>query len=244
TALVGRALLQVAGDPERAADGDRGPVPAGARRRRRVVVAGTLVVGTALLGWSLTRPPGDPWFVTSTFALAAVWVVGALLSGPLPLGRWVTGSGRVVRPVLPGLGIGASAVALFCAGGFLVSQVEVLQAAVLAVLSHLQWSGLGLVVAAALVNAVAEELFFRGALHDAVDEPRRPWRAVLATTVVYTVVTAASLNVALVLAAALLGTLCGLHRRATGGVLGPVLVHVVWSTGMVVLLRPVVLAAG
>ena len=61
------------------------------------------MIGAVLLGISLTRTPGDASFYWLTFALAAVWAVGACLSGPLHLGsiRW---RGRNQRPVLTGIG--------------------------------------------------------------------------------------------------------------------------------------------
>ena len=43
----------------------------------------------------------------------------------------------------------------------------------------------------------------------------------------------------LAFAAALIGTVVALQRRATGGVLGPMITHVVWSSGMLFLLPPV-----
>ena len=42
---------------------------------RRIVVI-VLVIGAALLGFSLSRTPGESSFYWLTFALAAVWTVG------------------------------------------------------------------------------------------------------------------------------------------------------------------------
>jgi uncharacterized membrane protein len=42
----------------------------------------------------------------------------------------------------------------------------------------------------------------------------------------------------LVLAAAVIGLVTALQRRVTGGFLGPIITHVVWSTGMLLLLPP------
>ena len=77
------------------------------------------------------------------------------------------------------------------------------------------------------VNGVAEELFFRGAAYAAI--PRHP---VAWTTVAYVVATAATGNVMLAFAAILLGVVVGLERRASGGILAPILTHVTWSTAM------------
>jgi membrane protease YdiL (CAAX protease family) len=63
--------------------------------------------------------------------------------------------------------------------------------------------------------------------------PRHP---VLWTSVAYVVATLATGNVMLAFAAILLGVVCGLERRASGGVLAPILTHVTWSLSMLVLL--------
>ena len=63
-------------------------------------------------------------------------------------------------------------------------------------------------------------------------------RAVAASTAVYTLATASTRNPALVLAAAVMGTLFGLQRRASGGLQAPVLTHLTWSTLMVRYLPP------
>jgi membrane protease YdiL (CAAX protease family) len=49
------------------------------------------------------------------------------------------------------------------------------------------------------------------------------------STGVYTLVIAFSGGIALTLAAAGLGLLLGLQRRATGGVLAPMLTHLTWT---------------
>jgi hypothetical protein len=58
--------------------------------------------------------------------------------------------------------------------------------------------------------------------------------------VVYALVTAASGVALLTFAALVLGWVTGLQRRVTGGVLAPVITHLTWSVGMLVLL-PIVL---
>ena len=47
---------------------------------RRIVVVIVLVIGAALLGFSLSRTPDESSFYWLTFALAAVWTVGAKLT--------------------------------------------------------------------------------------------------------------------------------------------------------------------
>ena len=68
-------------------------------RRRRLVVCVVLVAGAMLMAYSLNQPPGAASFYFLTLALAAVWTLGALLSGPLHLGR-ITWRDRPTRPVI------------------------------------------------------------------------------------------------------------------------------------------------
>jgi CAAX protease family protein len=51
---------------------------------------------------------------------------------------------------------------------------------------------------------------------------------------IYAAVTMATGNIMLGVASVLLGTVVGLQRRATDGVLAPVLTHVTWSVSMLV----------
>ena len=213
-------------------------------RRRRVVVALTLVVGATLLGFSLATRPGDPDFYAWTFALAATWAIGAVLSGPLHVGRirplHGDGAGRLRRPVVEPVLIGLAAVAVFTAGALVVAQVPPLRSSVDAVLDHARYGSLPVIAVVTLVNGLAEELFFRGALYAAIGQ-RYP---VLLSTVIYALTTVATGNVMLVFAATVLGVLVGLQRRVTGGVLAPMLTHVTWSMGMLFILPPLMNALG
>lgn len=216
-------------------------------RRRRVVVAVTLVVGATLLGLSLATRPGDPDFYLLTFALAAVWAVGAVLSGPLHVGRIrpvradrARGGERLRRPVLEPVLIGLAAVAVFSVGALVVAQIPPLRSSVDAVLDHARYGSLPVIAVVTLVNGLAEELFFRGALYAAIGQ-RFP---VLVSTAIYALTTVATGNVMLVFAATVLGLLVGLQRRVTGGVLAPMLTHVTWSMGMLFILPPLMNALG
>jgi membrane protease YdiL (CAAX protease family) len=97
-----------------------------------------------------------------------------------------------------------------------------------------------LVAAVTLINGIAEEIFFRGALFSAIGV----WHPVAISTVVYTLTTVATGNLMLVFSAALLGVLLGLQRRASGGILGPILTHCTWSMTMLFVLPAVFAAAG
>ena len=202
-------------------------------RRRRVVVAVVLVVGAVLLAVSLSVEPGDPSFYPLTMLVAATWVLGGVLSGPLHLGR-TPSRGRLRRPVLGPVLLGLAAAAVFGVGALVVRQVPPLAGYVDDVLAHANEGYLPLIALVTLVNGVAEEIFFRGGLFAAIGR-RRP---VLISTVVYAVATVATGNVMLVFAAVVLGALLGLQRRASGGVLGPILTHVTWSSTMLFVLPP------
>ncbi|MBV9512848.1 MAG: CPBP family intramembrane metalloprotease [Mycobacteriaceae bacterium] len=202
--------------------------------RRRIVVAVVIVGGAVVLGFSMTRRPGDMSFYWLTFLLAAVWTVGAFVSGPLHLGciRW---RGRHQRPWLTGTAIGLLVAALFVAGGLVAREVGPVRALITRVLEYSDFGPLWLVVVITLVNGVAEELFFRGALYTALGR----FYPGAVSTALYVAATLASGNVMLGFAAVVLGTVCALERRATGGVLAPVLTHLCWGLVMVLGLPPI-----
>jgi uncharacterized protein len=202
-------------------------------RRRRVVVAVTLVVGASLLGVSLSLEPGDNRFYLSTILLAAVWTTGSFLSGPLHLGWAHTRAGyKHARPVVQPIALGLLAVATACLIVSAAVQVGALRDQVNSVLDYARFASLPLVALITLINGLAEELFFRGALYAGIGE-RYP---VLWTTGLYALTTATTGNPMLVLAAVILGLLVGLQRRVTGGILGPMLTHVIWSLSMLFIL--------
>jgi membrane protease YdiL (CAAX protease family) len=195
---------------------------------RRIVTAVFVVIGAGVLAWSLGIDAGDSTFYVATTILAAIWVVGAFASGPLYLGRIKRpGSDDLGRPVLSGILLGLVLAGIFVLGALLVRQVPPLDRQVSSVLDHASAGITPVLLVITVLNGVAEELFFRGALYAAV--PRHP---VVVSTLAYTVATLATGNVMLGFAAILLGLVVGLERRASGGVLAPILTHVTWSTIM------------
>jgi len=208
-------------------------------RRRRIVVLCTLFAGSFLLGYGLTREPGDTSFYIATGALAGVWTIGAFASGPLHLGWAHTRAGeRHARPILQPFLLGVFAVIVFCLGAVVVAQFAVLRDPVNSVLDYARAAPLVLVASITLINGVAEELFFRGAAFAAIGR-KHP---VEISTALYALVTISTGNLMLVFAAAVLGTMVGLQRRVTGGVLGPIITHLVWSLSMLFLLPPLLMA--
>ena len=205
---------------------DQRDTPAGLRRRQVVTVLFVLI-GAAVLAWSLRIEPGSELFYLGTTALPVVWVVGAFASGRLHLGRTPRQTRPLLAPVLLGLGLAA----VFVLGALVVRQIEPLAAYVRSVLQYADEGSLPLLVVVTIVNGIAEELFFRGAAYAAI--PRHP---VVWTTLAYLVATLATGNVMLAFAAVLLGVVAGLERRASGGILAPVLTHCTWSLTMLLAL--------
>ncbi len=208
---------------------DHQQTPRGLRRRQLVTVVFVLL-GAGVLGVSLRIEPGSPWFYPATFGLAAVWAVGAFASGPLHLGR-ITHRDAQVRPIVTPILIGLVIALIFAVGGLVVRQVDFLERQVSSVLDFADQGSLPILIVVTAVNGIAEELFFRGAVFAAIT--RNP---VLWTTIAYFVATLATGNVMLSFAALLLGVVVGLQRRASGGILAPILTHCTWSLSMLIVL--------
>jgi membrane protease YdiL (CAAX protease family) len=202
-------------------------------RRRRIVVLVTLVVGATLLGISLNVRPGDNSFYSLTFAVAVVWTIGGFLSGPLHLG-YLPFRGSLHRPLLVGIVLGLAAVAVFYAGALIVRLVPPLHDLVADVLAHAVYGSLPLVWLITVVNGLAEEIFFRGGLFAAIGR-KHP---VVISSVIYALATVVTANLMLVFAALILGPVLALLRRSSGGILAPMITHVVWSSAMLFLLPP------
>jgi membrane protease YdiL (CAAX protease family) len=203
-------------------------------RRRRIVVAFVIVFGAAALSFALRSHPGQPSFYWWSLTLAGVWALGAFLSGPLHLGgaRW---RGRNQRPVVSGTVIGLLLGGVFVLGGLIAREIPVVADLITRVLHYTDQGSWRLTMAVALVGAVAEETFYRGSLYTALGRHH----PLLISTVIYVIATLASGNVMLGFAAIFLGTVCALERRATGGVLAPILTHFVWTLVVLLALPPV-----
>ena len=200
-------------------------------RRRQVVAAVVVLVGAGVLGWSLRLEPGSDLFYVAAIVLAGVWAAGAFFSGRLHLGRISGGTEVFVRPILAPILLGLLLVGVFVLGALVVREIDPLATYVSSVLEYADEGSLTALAIITFFNGIAEELFFRGAMYAAI--PRHP---VLWTTVAYVVATLATGNVMLGFAAVLLGAVCGLERRASGGILAPILTHITWSLSMLFLL--------
>lgn len=207
--------------------------PPAVKRRRRVVVVIVLLLGAGVLGLALRRHPGEPAFYWLSLALAAVWGLGALASGPLHLGgaRW---RGRNQRPVISGTVIGLLLGGVFVLGGLIARQIPAVAELITRVLHYTDQGSWRLTMAVALIGGIAEEMFYRGAFYTALGR----FHPALVSTIVYVAATLASGNPMLGFAAIILGTVCALERRATGGVLAPILTHFVWTLVVLLALPP------
>jgi membrane protease YdiL (CAAX protease family) len=194
------------------------------------VTGATLVVGTGLLATTLRVRPTSGWFSALGFLAAAAWILGGLLSGPLPLRPERPAAWRTVA--LPAVALGVIAFLGFLAADLVGQQLAWISGALTSILGKAHAGPWALVLAVALVNGVAEEIFFRGALLAAL-EPRRP---AVTATVIYVAVTAATGNLALVVAAVVMGTIFTLERLSTRSLLAPIATHLSWSTLTLLLL--------
>ena len=210
------------------------------RRRRRIVVGVTLVIGAVALGLALAVRPGDPLFYAATLGVAAIWTVGALVSGPLHLGEGHTRDGGRSRGVVQGILLGLGLMGIFLAGALVVEQIPLLRGPVLDLLDHARFGSLWVVALVTVINGIAEELFFRGAVYASLD---RRFNAV-GSTALYAASTLFTGVPLLTFAAVCLGLLTAAQRRVTGGVLGPIASHLTWSLGMLFLLPPILTLGG
>ncbi|MDA2892778.1 type II CAAX endopeptidase family protein [Mycolicibacterium sp. BiH015] len=202
--------------------------------RRKFIVGAVLLIGAALLGYSLSRPPGDETFIWLTLALAGVWAVGAFASGPLHMGH-IPFRGRNKRPVVTGTVAGVGLGAVFVVGGLVAREIPGVNDYIREVLQYSNAGPLYLIAFITVINGLAEEMFFRGAVYTALLK----FHPVIVSTVLYVIATAATTgNPMLGFAAIILGLLCAQLRRATGGVLAPMLTHFFWGLILVLALPP------
>jgi hypothetical protein len=181
--------------------------------RRHYAVAATQAIGTALLGRSLAAAPGSRRFYRATYATAATWTAGGLVSSSRP--QW-TGKGAG-----EGLAVGAAAFGLFYGCAHVARRIPVLRRALTSAFRHVHVGRTAAVATTTIVNGVAEEAFFRGAVQDLLGGKRG--------AALYVAAVAGSRNPSLVLAAVIMGPLWAWQRERSGGLLAPMLAHVAWS---------------
>jgi membrane protease YdiL (CAAX protease family) len=194
-------------------------------RRTQAIALSALLLGGVLLGLTIHAGDGSAQFYVAALASGALWIVAAWLAP------------KTERPMASprdlawGASAGVASFLVFVAAFQIARQVPLLERQVGSLLDAADRSGRWWVIAIALVNAVAEELFFRGTLVDAVRRPHR-WAAGI---VPYALTTVGSANIALVVAAIAMGSVFTALRIRSRGVAGAIACHVVWSMLMLTL---------
>lgn len=187
--------------------------------------------GATLLRRSLSATTDSGRFYVLTAGLAGTWTAGALLTTAVPV--WPAGrrslAVEVARPALTG----ATTFALFYAAAAIARRHPFAHRAIASVLRYVDEGTTPAVLLTASVNAVAEELFFRGALWEAAGED-----PIAGTVIAYSAVTAAAGNPALTIGAAITGVIFGRERARSGCVAAPVIAHLTWSALMLTCLPP------
>jgi CAAX protease family protein len=196
-----------------------GPDAPGSAFVRPGIIAAAGLGGAGLVRASLSADPGSAQFYQLTAGLAATWTGAALTAGSPAAGR--VRPGQLVRPVLTG----AATFGLFYGIARVARHWPVLDQAIRSVLRYVDEGSTVPVLIAAGVNAVAEELFFRGAVWELTGGAR----PLVATTAACTASTAATGNLALVLGGAATSVVFGAERARSGGVVAPAVAHVTWS---------------
>jgi membrane protease YdiL (CAAX protease family) len=157
------------------------------------------------------------------------------VSGPLHLGC-IRFRGRNQRPFITGTVIGLALGAAFVVGGLIAREIPGVREYITRVLEFANYGPLLLVTFITVVNGVAEEMFFRGAVYTALGRHY----PIIISTVLYVIATSVTTgNPMLGFAAIILGTVCALERRVTGGVLAPMLTHFFWGLVLVLALPPI-----
>jgi uncharacterized protein len=195
------------------------------------VLAAAGIVGTTLLRRSLSAKADSRRFYVLTAGLAGTWTAGALLTTAVPV--WPTSrkplAVEVARPALTG----TTTFALFYAAAAIARHHPFAHRAIASVLHYVDEGTTLAVLLAAGVNAVAEELFFRGALWESVGED-----PIASTALAYSAFTAATGNPALAVGGAITGVVFGRERVRSGGVAAPAIAHLTWSALMLTCLPP------
>jgi uncharacterized protein len=196
---------------------------------------GAAALGAAvLLRSAFAARAGSARFYLLTTGLAITWTGGALGAGPIPWrgDGWRPRPGSAARAliVVPVVS-GAATFAVFYGAARAARRHRTLRHPIAGALRYADAGSAPLVVLIASGSAVAEELFFRGALWSG----SRPLRT---ATLAYAASTAATGNPALVLAGLITSVIFGWQRAATGGVLAPAVTHLTWSVLMLRYLPP------
>lgn len=203
----------------------------------------TIVLGAVTLrnAFAVVAASGLAALPLWSAALAAVWTLGGILLILMARARGASaddgsgpGSARAQpAPVLPAIGtalaIGAGLAAVSFLGGWIFTLIPAAAVWIDYALATAATSAAELTLLAALVAGQAEEVFFRLGLADQFSGHRR-W---IIPTVLYTLVTCATGNLALIAVAPVAGLAAAWARESTGRWFAPLIVHAVWTLALV-----------
>ncbi|MCU1365044.1 MAG: hypothetical protein JWN39_683 [Ilumatobacteraceae bacterium] len=201
--------------------------------RHWAIVWCALIGGGGLIAATLRVQRDSPAFYAAGFGLAAVWILSACAFGRIRLSHPT----RVVEDALVGAVLGVLTFGVFVGADEVGRRISFLAGPIRNVLGKADSGSLFWVLALALVNAIAEEMFFRGTLIDALSRRNGPGVSAALSVVLYVAVTAVGGNTALTVAALVMGTVFVAERVLTRGLLAPIVTHLIWST-LVILLLP------
>ena len=199
--------------------------------RVRLVVVAAVGVGTTLTALTLRVPRDSTAFYVTGFAQAGVWTVASVACRPVVWsGRWDR-----TRELLTGIGVAVLSFLAFVGAATVGRHIDFFAGPIDSILRKADAGPVLLVLALALVNGVAEELFFRGVLIDATIHLGNG-AAVAISTATYVGVTAVGGNNALTAAALVMGLVFAVERILSRGLLTAIVTHLVWSTLMILAL--------
>jgi hypothetical protein len=122
--------------------------------RRQLVVGGAWLLGTGLLGTSLSRQPGSPQFYGLTAAAAATWTAGGLLSGPLNPGSHQGTVRALHRPIGTPAAAGVAAFTVFAGCALAARKIPALDRAIGNVLAFTGEGSTPVILATTLANGI------------------------------------------------------------------------------------------
>lgn len=190
-----------------------------------------MVLVTATLG--VDR--GSAAFYATSSALAGMWTLAVLATSIVDRQLRIRTSditSDITSDVTIGVGAALVSFAVFVVAARVGRHNGQVAGSIDRLLDMVDARPVAAVLALAIANAAAEELFFRGALV-AVLGGRR---GAIASVVVYVAVTAVAGNTALTIAAVVMGTVFAFERQRTDGLTAPIVTHALWSTLMIVAL--------
>lgn len=188
-------------------------------RERQLVAAAFVALGGVVLGLSLHIDAGSAWFYPAVLSVAVVWVVGALVTGPVRLGP--------PRPLVLPVVVGLALAGVFVLGTLAFRELGLLEGQLASLGDHANEGSLAILAVCTAVTGIAEELFFRGAVYRAF-----PAQPVLVSTAAYGLATLGTGNVLLAFSAVVLGAVVALERQRYDGLVAPILTHLSWSLTM------------